>query len=90
MNSWDYKVLSGKRRPRQFEYHPENGSVLFGCMNGEVAIVEDEGTRSIGMFGENESDVVLGLCWFKHSPHRYPFLLLIGTFIIWFSFIYEF
>lgn len=68
MNSWEYKKISGNYLPRQFEYHPHNSSILFGCVTGEVSLInEDCSIRNIGNFGSGENDVILGLCWFKKS-----------------------
>ena len=77
MNSWQYKKISGSYLPRQFEYHPDNNSLLFGCMDGSVYLSREtvpdpveELTLKLGNFGNKVNDVILGLCWFRHHPDR--------------------
>jgi hypothetical protein len=72
MSSWEYKKISGNYLPRQFEYHPENNSILFGCLNGTIALInEDHSIRPLGHFGSDASDVILGLCWLKRTANRF-------------------
>ena len=77
MNSWQYRKVSGKHLPRQFEYHPDGNSLLFGCMNGDVHLLEQtEGdeqrgdTLPLGNFGSGSNDVILGLCWLRNTQDR--------------------
>ena len=41
---------------------------MFGCLNGQVNLInEDRSIRRLGNFGTDDSDVILGLCWLKHT-----------------------
>eukprot|EP00428_Durinskia_dybowskii_P060563 CAMPEP_0170378746 /NCGR_PEP_ID=MMETSP0117_2-20130122/12971_1 /TAXON_ID=400756 /ORGANISM="Durinskia baltica, Strain CSIRO CS-38" /LENGTH=1984 /DNA_ID=CAMNT_0010634133 /DNA_START=96 /DNA_END=6050 /DNA_ORIENTATION=- len=38
--SWDFRVVSGNRCPRQFEYHPSKNGMVFGTISGEVCAID--------------------------------------------------
>ena len=62
MSSWTYsRITNDELFPRQFEYHPHNSSILFGCLNGDVHLHNTDGRiENFGCFGANRQDVVLG------------------------------
>lgn len=64
-------------RPRQFEYHPSDSSLMvFGTLDGEVIIINHENGKIVSCipsYGVMSS--VLGLCWLK----KYPSLLIAGS-----------
>ncbi|KAH7295969.1 hypothetical protein KP509_26G001600 [Ceratopteris richardii] len=64
--------LSRKYRPRQFEYHPSDPSLMvFGTLHGEVVVLNHESDKIVGQVQSNgSSDSILGLCWLNRDPSK--------------------
>ena len=59
-------------RPRQFEYHPSDSSLMvFGTLDGEVVVVNHEKEKIVShILSLGAMNSVLGLCWLKNYPSK--------------------
>ena len=68
-----YKLVSGKYKPRQVEFHPTREQLLFGTVKGNVCLtdLETNNIDYLGNYGFSPVDSILGLCWLKANPYRF-------------------
>ncbi|XP_042495268.1 uncharacterized protein LOC122074488 isoform X1 [Macadamia integrifolia] len=59
-------------RPRQFEYHPSDSSLMvFGTLDGELVIINHEIGKIVGYHpSRGLLSSILGLCWLKNYPSK--------------------
>lgn len=71
-------------RPRQFEYHPTDSSLMvFGTLDGEVVVINHESEKIVShipSLGAMHS--VLGLCWLKKYPSKVDNNLNVSLFVV--------
>ena len=50
-----FRVLSSAYRPRQFEFHPDDGSLVFGTLSGEMCLVNASGEQEQGCLDSRDA-----------------------------------
>lgn len=75
MFPWKYSTIhTPEVLPRQFEYHPRYQDViLYGTQDAKVGVMstESKSVNPIGVFGKDQFDPILGLCWFRHNDAKF-------------------
>lgn len=78
---WNFNDISSNYCPRQFEYHPSKNGLIFGTVSGEICAVDTslaaatpsrpaaDHIKSLGFYGKNKNDTMLGICWMRPQPH---------------------
>lgn len=70
-------VQDKRLRPRQFEYHPSDSSLMaVGTLDGEVVVLNHETGNTLSCISPQwRLNGILGLCWLKQQPSK----LLVGS-----------
>lgn len=71
-------------RPRQFEYHPTDSSLMaVGTLDGEVVVLNHETGNIVAcIFPSLSMNSILGLCWLKQQPSKVYHLVELS--VIWY------
>lgn len=66
------KEVDKRLRPRQFEYHPSDSSLMaVGTLDGEVVVLNHETGNILScILPSQDINSILGLCWLKQQPSK--------------------
>lgn len=69
------RIINGESksfRPRQFEYHPSDPSLMvFGTLDGELVAVNHESGKLVSYLpSSGGAGSILGLCWLRNHPSK--------------------